>query len=384
MPAVSAGNLTFGRATAIVARNLKMTEQELLASFQMATEADLQDLVRFRASILGVRPWNDEGYLQWRYGLGSGRRAYSKYRVLKLGGAIVAGIGAEEFRLETSTGSVDAACAMDIMSLERVRGSGLGPWLNLALFQQYPVVLALGANPNSKGLVDMLFHKFEPRRDFQFPLNAAHSLRKRFPLAGLGVGIGVFANCALRAWAEWYIWRSTTSAERIREIKSFAAESWVPRPAVASEGQIVIERRPDYLDWRYFENPREQHRVLGWFQSGHLGAYIVFSEPRRDSAGEPLHIADWWLADPGDLTPLRALIAAVLRRAISAGSSTVKAQASGAPLHKQLQYCGLFRNSIRGKAAGWRSQPDVKSAIPLLGQEWCVTGLGDDMDAGRA
>ena len=84
--------------------------------------------------------------------------------------------------------TVDALSLMDIMVQPELDGSGLGIWLNMAVFEQHPVVIEIGANPNSLGLINRLFHRLPDRKVYVAPLSFSRFLANRLhisPVANL-------------------------------------------------------------------------------------------------------------------------------------------------------------------------------------------------------
>jgi hypothetical protein len=107
----------------------------------------------------------------------------------------------------------------------------------------------------------------------------------------------------------------------LRELSRFDDD--VTRLVIRCErpGRIHVRRTAEYLNWRFFDNPRCDYRVYGAFDKGQLNAYVVTRlnlvrpNPRRE--GE---IVDW-MVDPDpdaahrSLPPLLAFALGDLKKA---------------------------------------------------------------------
>jgi hypothetical protein len=364
-----------------VARGLGIPVTELFDSFRVAGPADLGAILKLRATSLGYLPaWNDARYLSWRYGLDPGQQSFATYRILELKGKVIAGIGAEEFHLQTAAGSLEAACLMDILALEECRGVGLGAWLNLALFRNYPLVFALSSNSFSMSTVKAVYSPLESRRELQFPLDATEFMRRKLPVPLLRDVAGFAATALLRLRSHRLRHRSSVPSGTLQEISRFAADTSFTQAHPPAEGVMEIVRSSAYLNWRYFDNPRAKYRVLGWFDGTQLLSHVVYGVG-KDSSGTPLHcIVDWWMKDESQPAAFHALVAEVVQRAIAGGSPMVKALACGQKLQGQLGAAGFSRNLADGLAAGWHGRDgEVLRVEPREGRV-CFTGLGEDMD----
>lgn len=376
-----ATHLKFDRTTAIVARNLGVTTAELLASFRPAVATDLEAIVVLREAIHGAAPsWDDRRYLAWRYGLGTTRKAYAIFRVLQIRGEIIAGIGAEEFGLHTPRGDTPAACAMDILCLDRYRSLGLGAWLNLALFEQYPVVLVLGSNVNSRGLVEGLYTPLEARSEYKFPINAHVFLRRRLRFPLFGPLAALVIHCMVLARGRWFAWWNIRQGVSVRKIGRFGIDAGAQLEGAVFGGRISIARNPDYLNWRFLDNTRCEYRALGSFQEGRLRSYVIYSCGSPDTMQHCLQIADWWIDDPTDLAPFRSLVAALVRDCQRRNVQFIRAIALGTDLFLQLRKSGFVHRSRNGVSAGFHSTSKSVESSPGSACTWNLTGLGDDND----
>ena len=152
---------SFEKTTKLVARALGMKPDELRAGFRPATRAELPQILSIRRKILGDHlRWDDERYLTWRYDFDGASRdeARGTCFVVLRNERVLGLVGAEHMRLTYDDDRLRSLLIMDIAVDPSIDGSGLGIWMDLALFDVHPIVLAIGANPNSIGLVQKLFH----------------------------------------------------------------------------------------------------------------------------------------------------------------------------------------------------------------------------------
>lgn len=375
---------SFEKTSSLVARGLGVAPAELRASFREAGPEDIPAIVALREAVSGKRDrWNDAEYLSWRYGLGATRRAYARYRLLVHKGEVIAGIGAEEFTLRSPAGTIAAACPMDILSLPQYRSFGLGPWLNQALFQEYPLVVALGANSNSMGLVSRLYSLLPGRLCWQFPLDLSTYLQKRVRNPLLYALISPVATVAVRVRGAWATRRFPRHRARIKQIRRFDAALDAALAQDACNNEVSILRSADYLNWRYCDNPRASYGILQMHASGSdVIGYVVYRKTAPANEARRVEITEWWLAPSAPPDTLSALMGALLADVHHFWPAYVAAMALGEPLHKQLREAGFIRRSGEHNATGFHcTQADLLAAIQSVGL-WKLTDLGDDVDGG--
>lgn len=372
---------SFERTSSLVARGLGIAPGELLANFREAGPNDVAAIVALRESVSGKQLlWDDAKFVAWRYGLGTSRRAYARYRILVHRGEVIAGIGAEEFTLRTPAGNIAAACPMDILSLPQYRNLGLGPWLNQALFQQYPLVVALGANSNSLGLVSRLYSLLPGRRTFQFPLNLATFLHKRIRNPLLYQLVSPLATIAVRTRGDWVTRHFPRHRAQIKRLDRFDAASDAALAQHDDNGGISIVRSADYLNWRYCENPRVSYRVLALHRGPDMAGYIVYRKSEQANEERHVHLVDWWLGVAAPATTLSALTGALLADVHSFWPNFLAAAALGEPHHEQLRKAGFIARAGDHNATGFHAQQvDLLPAVQFA-ESWRLTDLGDDSD----
>jgi hypothetical protein len=135
---------SFARTSTLVSRVLGLTPEELRASFRPAGAQDLPALIELRRRILGdALTWDDRQYLLWRYDFEGRPDSPGRVMVAAHAGKLLGVIGAERVRLARGSEVLDAVSLMDIMVQPELDGSGLGIWMNMAIFETHPIVIEM-------------------------------------------------------------------------------------------------------------------------------------------------------------------------------------------------------------------------------------------------
>ncbi|MEQ1517384.1 MAG: hypothetical protein ABL931_12945, partial [Usitatibacteraceae bacterium] len=149
---------SFESTTKLVARALGIEAEKLLMGVRVATLSDLSAIVAFRLRHIREQiRWDDTAYLKWRYGLGRDDFGLGDLWVFELGDRLLGIVGAEDMGCFHAGQHMTGTRTMDILIDESVRHTGLGIWLNQAMFRKGAFTLAVGANENSIGTVKRLF-----------------------------------------------------------------------------------------------------------------------------------------------------------------------------------------------------------------------------------
>jgi hypothetical protein len=372
---------SFARTSTLVSRVLGLTPEELRASFRPAGAQDLPALIELRRRILGdALTWDDRQYLLWRYDFEGRPDSPGRVMVAAHAGKLLGVIGAERVRLARGSEVLDAVSLMDIMVQPELDGSGLGIWMNMAIFETHPIVIEIGANENSLGLINRLFHRLPDRKVYVAPLRFSRFLRNRLPLPTLGGVLALPANAAAKLWRaaayrprprRWYFHEIT---EFDASVERLYASRWAP-----NEYSFVRSRR--YLNWRLFRNPRATYHAFGAWENGELMAYAAYQSARRNDGQHSIRLVDWLVHRRYGLEGFATLIRELQRRAEAAGADIV----SVTPLHA-LSEGSLLRLGFIGQSphefntVGVRcSQPDRATSL-YDGAQWFLTEANTDLD----
>ncbi len=310
----------------LVARALGTTPQLLDAGFRPATLDDLPAVLALRRSVLGEDlAWDDERYVRWRYLPEPGERGLATCWLCTRGDELLGMIGTEALWLQAGDLRQQAHAAMDLMVRPELAGSGLGVWVNQTVCERLGCVLAIGSNPNSKGVLARTFEALPDRRTHTHPLHFAHFMAKRLShglLAGVAASLADVAMVMLRTGRLWSTgwrlsvtqltqWAPGTSAHRDIETLLHASRR---------SGRVEVDRDAASLAHRLLANPRTRCEV--WLVREGARAVGMMATRVVPLAGgrQAVQVLDAMI-DPACQRPaLRALLARVTARAFRSGA----------------------------------------------------------------
>ena len=356
-------------------RSLGLEQDELLRSYRPARLSEVDAILELRRLVNGTMWWDDEPFVRWRYFSRRMENGTGSYWVFAPNGEILGGCGLEPVDLVIDGECAAAVRALDIMVRPELDGRGLGAFMNLALFRHFPIVLVTGSNEKSHQL---LCRMFQHTLDLQLwkTVIESHVVLEERPgfrrLAHmLAPGIDLMLRIA-RTRRRTSLPRGTT----IRELMAFDSTVTDLSRCCERKGRVFVRRSAEYLNWRFFQNPRCIYRAFGAFTDRRLDGYVVarFNSARPNRRNES-EIVDWLV--PPDLEHSNVLLGALLQTAVDALA------AEGA----RLVSCSAFDAGIEGvlEPNGFRLRPDerlpffVKATDPLVHQRlssasgWLVT-----------
>jgi hypothetical protein len=339
---------SFDRLIPYVGQAFGMTAEELDGAFRPAVDADLPAVLELRRAVGGEVWWNDEAFVRWRYFERRAPDGTVPYWVFKHRGEILGACGLEPIVLAVDGDPVHAIRSMDIMVHPGVDGRGLGMFMNLVLFREFPIILVTGSNASSHQLLSRMFHHTLDLVFWKTLINSKEVV-ERLKAGPLSPAIAAGANVVLRVMRRR---RRTPPPDgtEIRRLESFDEGVNALAARFEQPGRIIVRRSADYLTWRFIQNPRCRYRVFGAFAGGNLQGYVVTRlnvarpNPRRE--GE---IVDWLsggAADPA--SPLPALLTAAVDDLVGAGAGLVSCAAHGAEIEAAANTTGFrFREGQR-------------------------------------
>ncbi len=377
---MKANTPSFAKTTTLVSRALGLRAAQLTESFRPATLADLPGVLELRRRVIGENlTWDDSRYLQWRYDFEGRPDGQGSCLVVAAGGKIHGLIGAERIRLAFGADTVDALSLMDIMVQPELDGSGLGIWLNMAVFEANPVVIEIGANPNSLGLINRLFHRLPDRKVYVAPLSFSRFLANRLHIPPVADLIALPANAAAMLWRafshrprpkRWYfhdITRFDASVERLFESR------WAP-------AEVMFVRSSSWLNWRLFRNPRAQYKVFGAWENGELVCYAAYQSTLRSDGLRTVSLVDWLVDERYGLDGFKALVRETVSRAWKEKADIVTVT----PLHERsersLLSLGFLGQSSEFNTVGVRCAEPSRWPLLYDGSTWFLTEVNTDRD----
>lgn len=368
---------TFENTTRLVARALGLGADVLLAGFRPAHEGDLDTIVEFRQrhSDEHVRP-HDSDYLRWRYRLGRTDCGLGDLWVLRHETELLGIIGTEDMVCIYEGKRWVGVRTMDIMIDRRLQSSGLGVWLNQAVFRNRDFTIAVGGNKNSSGTVKRLFHALPPTRPFIQPINTSNYVSRKLRqniLAGL---VSALANRVMHVWRTLGALSFGSNIE-IRPITRFTE---LPSASADAANRVTIERSAAFLNYRLFDNPRTPYIAAAAYHMDKLVGYIACRIVMRGDDERWVHIVDWQTSVTAHNAALLALLAHVGREAEAARCSFVLLmQHEGDHLHV-LRRAGFWGPRADSEKIIGLHADDADTLETLLKADWFLTDLCDDND----
>jgi hypothetical protein len=340
---------SFDNLVPYVSQAFGLTTEELERACRPAIEADLPRVLALRRAVTPRTWWNDEEFVRWRY---FGRRTDDDqipFWVFDHAGEILGACGLEPVTLTVDGLPLSAVRGMDIMVRPDIDGRGLGMFMNVVLFRQYPVIIVTGSNASSHQLLSRMYRHTLDLVFWKSLIESRELIERRSvvrPLAGI---LAAGANVVLR------MQRRGRRAARppgmdIRILPRFDDQVTDLAMRLELPGRIIVRRSAEYLNWRFIENPRCRYTIFAAFVNGVLEGYMVtrlnLARPNPRREGE---IVDWLAAGAsGPTSPLPALLSAAGEHLVAAGAGLVTCAAHGAEIETAADINGFrFREGQR-------------------------------------
>ena len=327
-----------------VGRAFGLSHAELLSCFRPAAPADIPGILALRRAVAPDMWWDDEAFVRWRYFRRTTVDGGVPYWIFLKDGTPIGACGLEPVTLVIDGRPSPAVRTLDIMVHPDMDGRGLGAFMNLMLFRRFPITLVMGCNASSERLIARLFHH---TADLVFwkTVMASHSLIERVYRGPLSRIIARAADLLL-AIGHWSRDIVLPAGMHLRELTRF--DDRVTDLSLRCElpGRVLVRRDAEYLNWRFFENPRCRYRAYAAFRGDRLDGYLLtrlnLSRPNPRHEGE---IVDWLVAgDPEDPhSALSPLIAHGLKGLIRAGAGLVSCAAHRDDATPALEANGFLR-----------------------------------------
>jgi len=368
----------FAQTTRLVARSLGLTPAALLESLRPARLADLPHIVELRRRHYGdKRPWDDTEYLQWRYKLGCIDSGMGELWVFFKDAELLGMVGAEDMVCRIGGQRYAGTRSMDILVDAGVRESGLGIWMNQAMFEKSDFTLAVGAGSESAGMLRRLFHALPPRMRGISYIDGSDLLHRRLGNNALVAVPITLGNAALR------MWRATQSLQLARDIKIRAIEEFdATHIASAPEDAdaVHIERSAAYMNYRLFQNPRARYEVAGAYLAGNYLGHIAWRIAKNSDEHAWCYVIDVQTFGSRRDDALFALLVHVEKLAAAAGcmyTSLALQSRSDWPVFKRAGF--VARDFGTGGLIALQCRDPA--TLEVLGTaRWSITDLSEDND----
>lgn len=370
----------FKQATRVLAKRLDCSGEQMLEGFTPAGAADLDAIVQWRKEN-SPEPilHDDHNYLRWRYNFGNNGGAGNRRSflwVLKIKGELLGMMGAQHHVLHAEGEQHDIAYPLDLLVRKDLVGSGLGAWINLAMQQQYPVLLVIGSGTReSAGIIKRLFTTMPNRKIWKLPVSTEGTLRRLLPHELLARPASMVADSLL---ATVRMLRGTLAAGkhiRVEPVERFGEEIDELMAHWPRDG-IYLDRNPDFLNWRFADNPGIDYQALTFYHGDRLVGYSVYrtyySEENRQQQAAIDDLI--WLRDSGPEQQqklLASVMAALIQHLLGQKARLVIFASYGSLADKALHRFGFVRRDDEQTFAIYNA---LENAPTLLDAErWYLT-----------
>ena len=367
----------FATTTRLFARALGISPETLMASFRQAVPEDLPAIVEFRSH----SGWDDRAYLTWRYGLGGeANGGGSELWLVQQGTEIRGLIGRESQPILCNGRVMDGQLLMDIQLDRAAEGAGGGAWLNQAMFGKADVSLAVGANPNSLGLVKRMFAPLPPRLHYTLPLDITHMLRRRNLPPMLARVLGALMVSVSQLRARWLGPRRVPGIN-VRELPRMTDALLTEMYSGLAPDLKVVAPSAKHLNWRLLDNPRACYRIFGAFDEEGCIAYAA-ARIVEDEEAPAMHLIDWKCHAGQAGGAMRALVDQLLDIARTARCTKVYTTLLDSADDVLLQRLGFMRGRASPYYLNGVHAQDPTRTLALASRNWRISDLSFDNDGG--
>jgi len=384
--------LPIEKTARLVARALGVTPLELDEGLRPATEADFAAVVSLRRQVLRENlGWDDEAYLRWRYQFGSPHLATCW--VCTRGDEVIGMIGVEALQVSFAGQQSEVHAVMDLMVRPDLDGCGLGVWINQAITHRLTqgltpgltpgltqaAVLAIGSNPNSKGVVARTFQPLPDRRSHTHPLHFGNFMAKRLSRAWLaslassvvGAGMGLLRVALL--WARAPFIRVEQVTQLGPEVERLLARSRRP-------DRIEVMRTTAGLTHRLLHNPRSVSQVWLARKSGEVVGMVAARFMRIEGGRLALQIMDIVLDPQSERAALSALLARVTADGFRKGAEYLSVTTYDPQLERFFVAPLFKRQAHEYETMAWVCPQDALRQAVEAGAGWSLFDIHTDRD----
>jgi len=339
-------------------------------------------VLELRRQVIGADlHWDDHAYLRWRYQFGAEGQGLATCWVCTLGERVLGMIGVEPLRLQAGEQVCDAQVTMDIMVRPELDGVGLGVWINQAICERLGCVLAVGSNPNSRGVIARTFEPLPDRRSHAHPLNFGHFMAKRLSLGWLAALAAWAATTAMVLFRVATLWLASSTVQVSQaEVLGPEVESLLER--AKRSRRVEVFRSLKGLSHRLLRNPRSPAQV--WL-ARRGGEVVGLMAVRRTQVGEQRHalqIMDVVLDRHHEDVALRALLARVAARGFRDGAEYLSVTLCDPELEARFSRLFFRHQPHPYETMAWSCPEGPFKDAVLARNAWSLTDIHTDRDQG--
>ena len=365
-----------------VGQALGLSKDDVLRACRPAREDDIPQILALRRRVNGAMWWDDPKFVEWRYFSRKTETCEAFYWVFVKDGEALGGCGIEPVTLVVDGTAMSAVRSFDIMVRPDLDGLGLGAFMNLVLFHHFPVTLVTGSNERSHALLTRMFHHTTNLNFWKTAIRSKTFLERRLGLGPASAAVARAADPLLALWRSRHRVVPPPNVA-VREIPAFDVRVADLSKRCEVAGRLIVHRGPDLLNWRFVQNPRCRHRILGAFRGDRLEGYVITRFNRaRPNTRQEAEIVDW-LAAPesaGHPSVLPCLIQAGVDGLIHDGAGIVSCAAANVDIDEAMRLTGFhFRQGEQLPFFVHASDPKVQERLSV-GRDWFLTRGDHDVE----
>ncbi|HEX8891156.1 MAG TPA: GNAT family N-acetyltransferase [Pyrinomonadaceae bacterium] len=261
--------------------------------------------------------------------------------ILKRGEEVLGQIAAIPVEMKVGDERIRAACMIDLIVHEDLRGQGFGKRLFHAAGEQYSTMFSLGMNENSTPILHKLqwadlgsLHRYHR---LLFPGEALKEARNIAPLReALNLAYAPFRPRLSRSSAKEFA---------VREVSSFDSSFTEFWQEARAQWPCVVERNRSYLEWQFGRQPGKRFEILGCYEENRLLGYTVlfFRKPERASVPPKAAISDICYRMKDSATIIDELLRAALSRALERRAGSLVTDVLDPLVEERLKRFGFWR-----------------------------------------
>jgi len=374
--------LPLEKTARLVSRALGCQPDELAAGLRPARSDELAGVLALRREVIGTElNWDDGAYLRWRYQFGEPGEGLAVCWVCTLGDRLLGMVGVEPLRLQAGGLVAQAHVSMDIMVRPELDGAGLGVWINQAICERLGCVVAVGSNPNSRGVIARTFESLPDRRSYTHPLNFSHFMAKRLTQGWLAALAASVATTAMALFRLTTLWLASVSVQ-VAQTKELGPE--VERLLARAQRGRRVEalRSVQGLNQRLLRNPRSPAEVWLALRGGRVVGLMAVRSTRLAPQRHALQIMDVVLDPDREDATLRALLAHIAARGFRQGAEYLSVTLYDPELEARFGRLFFRHQPHPYETMAWSCPEGAFKEAVLARSAWSLMDIHTDRDQG--
>jgi hypothetical protein len=230
---------------------------------------------------------------------------------------------------------VEGAWGADALVAPERDRQGLGEALVRAWERHSGAVLALGASPESRAVLDRL-HVPESR---VLPCVVKPLTRRALRLPHLPTPVNRLISALTHPFVQ-IVARSRPLRAECEPVRRFDSSFTALWERLAPKFDLAVRRDASYLNWRYIEPPHVRYSIVALKRHGEVHGYAVYRH-RHEPLGRVTMLVDF-LVDPEDVSGLKTLLRWVDRAARIENADKVRCYVMNGTFRRVLKRNGYF------------------------------------------